>query len=66
MKELFKALLVVVVAVVIGRLGVAIAAFGEADDAPPAVLLGWAMVIGAVVLGVGSAVLGMKTVLRKH
>jgi hypothetical protein len=47
----FIALLYFVVAVVIGRFGIAIAAFGEADDAPPAVLLGWALVIGAVVLG---------------
>jgi hypothetical protein len=60
------ALLGVVVAVMLGRIGVVLAAFGEADDAPPAVLLGWAIVIGAVALGVGSVVLGMRTVLRRQ
>jgi hypothetical protein len=62
----FMSLLVLLVAVVIGRLGVALAAFGEADDAPPGVLLGWAIVVGAVVLGVGAVVHGMRTVLRKQ
>ena len=59
-------LLGVVVAVLIGRLGVAIAAFGEADDAPPGVLLGWAVVMGAVVLGVGSVVFGVRAMLRRQ
>ena len=56
----------VVAAVLMGRLGVAIAAFGEADDAPPGVLLGWAVVLGAVVLGVGSVVLGVRAMLRRQ
>lgn len=40
------------VAVATGLLGIAAAVFGEADDAPGMVLLGLALVAGAVALGV--------------
>ena len=62
----FSALLMAVISLVIGRIGFAIAAFGDADDAPPAVLLGWAVVIGAVVLGIRSVAVGIRTVLRRQ
>lgn len=45
-------LLLLVVAVLVGAMGVAAVVYGEADDSPGLQMLGGLVVVGALVLGV--------------
>jgi hypothetical protein len=45
-------LITIALAAVMSYGGVALARFAEADDAPGGVVIGWAIVVGAVALGV--------------
>ena len=47
-----KTIAMLLIALVIAGSGVALARYAEADDSPGGVVIGWVLVLGAVVLGV--------------
>ena len=49
--RLTRTIAMLLIALVIGAGGVALARYAEADDSPGGIVAGWALVLGAVALG---------------
>jgi hypothetical protein len=48
---MMKTIAILVVALAIGASGVALSRYADADDSPGGVVIGWGLVMGAVVVG---------------
>jgi hypothetical protein len=51
-KDLIKSILILLIALVMAYGGVALSRYADKDDSPGGMVIGWAVVAGAVLIGV--------------